>query len=128
MSVIDFLRFFQTVRMAVYSSILAGVRRSPSPGTSPAESKAEANGASVEESEELSEKEEKEVEEVVEDILAIRAPAMLKRNLTNLARENIILKRKVEALKEAVAAGSKTGGSRLKSKLSGSLCKRTALV
>jgi len=97
--------------MAVYSSILAGVRRSPSPGTSPAESKAEANGASVEESEELSEKEEKEVEEVVEDILAIRAPAMLKRNLTNLARENIILKRKVEALKEAVAAGSKTGGS-----------------
>ena len=53
------------------------------------------NGDVEEELEELEEKEEQEVEEIVEDFLAMQNKEILKRDLKRMARDNVLLRRKV---------------------------------
>eukprot|EP00090_Calanus_glacialis_P042392 TRINITY_DN7519_c0_g1_i1.p1 TRINITY_DN7519_c0_g1~~TRINITY_DN7519_c0_g1_i1.p1 ORF type:complete len:457 (-),score=180.01 TRINITY_DN7519_c0_g1_i1:113-1483(-) len=52
----------------------------------------------VETSDELTESDEKELSEIVEDLLSIQKPDILKRNITNLVKENLLLKKKVSSL------------------------------
>lgn len=49
-------------------------------------------------SDEFTESDEKELSEIVEDLLSIQKPDILKRNVTNLVKENLLLKRKVKVL------------------------------
>jgi len=56
----------------------------------------------VEVSEELSESEEKELSEITEDLLLIQKPDILKRNISNLVKENLLLKKKVKYLASQV--------------------------
>jgi len=56
----------------------------------------------VEVNDELSESEEKELSEIVEDLLLIQKPEILKRNITNMVKENLLLKKKVHSLESRV--------------------------
>jgi len=49
-------------------------------------------------SDDLTESDEKEMAEIVEDLLSIQKPEILKRNISNLVKENLLLKRKVKVL------------------------------
>jgi len=51
---------------------------------------------------ELTESEEKELSDIVEDLLSIQNPDIRKRNITNLVKENILLKKKVRCLESQV--------------------------
>jgi len=52
----------------------------------------------AESTDELSESEVKEMSEIVEDLLSIQKPDILKRNISNLVKENLLLKKKVKVL------------------------------
>ena len=49
--------------------------------------------------EELEEKEEQEVEEIVEDFMAMQNKEILRRDLKRMARDNVLLRRKVARYK-----------------------------
>jgi len=52
----------------------------------------------TETTDELSDCDEKELSEIVEDLLSIQKPDILKRNISNLVKENLLLKKRVKVL------------------------------
>ena len=57
---------------------------------------------------ELSESDKKELNEVVDDLLSIQNPEVLKRNITNIVKDKLLLRKKILKLESQVQVTSKT--------------------